>query len=87
MLGVEIAPLILRESAVGGLEEIDRHLLRTVEIQRSTVIPGNSIVVQVCLVPNLERRVVQNFAVRSDAGVMSEFGFRSEERRVGKECL
>ena len=58
MLGVEIRPLILGKFAAFYFQEVDRHSLRTVEVQRPAVIPCDAVIVQIRLILNLDRHVV-----------------------------
>ena len=78
VLGIDVAPLIFGEGAVLGLEEVDRHLLASVEVQRPAIIPSDAVGVQISLVFDFHRRVVKNLPTGADAGVMLEFSFKRD---------
>ena len=78
VLGVQIAPLVFGEGSVIRFEEVHRHFVAPVEVERSTIAPGDAVIVKVCLILDFDRRVEQDCSVRSDAGVMPECRLRRD---------
>ena len=78
MLCIQIAPLVFSKSAVFCFEEVYRYLVASVEVKCPAIVLGDAIVVEVCLILDLDRCIEQDFSVRADAGVMSECRLRRD---------